>query len=136
MTISLTSLTIKTPNIRTLTFMGNCSENSVLLYLQILYFRLHVTCKSYIQVLTPITNFQLLLKLEILDKLRLVTSHTKKTKHFYWFNLDRRNGSSLDHEPQSIDVTTLAALSVLTFSLSMQPKLWHSPWLVISANIT
>ncbi len=45
-----------------------------------MYFRLQVTYKSYRHVLTPITNFQLLLKLEILDKLRLVTSHKNTTQ--------------------------------------------------------
>jgi hypothetical protein len=78
----------------------------------IFYFRLQVTYKSFRQVLTPITNFQLLLKLEIIDKLRLVTFH--KTQHkenttFNWFNLNRRNVSSLDLEPQSINITIMAA---------------------------
>jgi len=50
-----------------------CSENSVWPDLSILYFRLKVIPKSYRQVLTPVKNSQLLLKLEILDKLRLVT---------------------------------------------------------------
>jgi hypothetical protein len=40
-----------------------------------LYFRLQVIHRSYRQVLIPANNFQLLLKLEILDKLRLVTFH-------------------------------------------------------------
>jgi hypothetical protein len=35
--------------------------------------------------------------------------NTKETQHFNWFNLDRRNWSSHDLEPQSIDVTMLAA---------------------------
>ncbi len=80
--------------------------------LQIMYFRFQVNYKSYRQVLTPITNFQLLLKLEILDELRLVTFHKiqhKENTTFNWFNLDRRNRSSLDLEPQSIDITMLAA---------------------------
>ncbi len=72
----------------------------------ILYFRLQVIYKPYRQVLTLITNSQLLLKLEILYKLRLVT---KRKKTFNWFNLVRRNGSSRDLEPQSVDVTMLAA---------------------------
>jgi hypothetical protein len=38
-------------------------------------FQLSVIYKSYRQVLTPITNFQFLLKLEILGKLRLFTFH-------------------------------------------------------------
>jgi hypothetical protein len=50
-------------------------EKSLWLLLQILYFRLQVIYKSYRQVLTPVNNSQLLLKLEILDKLRLVTFH-------------------------------------------------------------
>ncbi len=36
--------------------------------------------KSYRQELTPINNSQLLLKLEILDKFRLVTNHGFKHK--------------------------------------------------------
>ncbi len=40
-----------------------------------MYFRLQVIYKSYRQVQTLIANSQLLLKLEILDKLRLVTLH-------------------------------------------------------------
>ena len=39
----------------------------------------HVDDKSYRQVLTLISNSQLLLKLEILDKFRLVT--TRKIQH-------------------------------------------------------
>jgi hypothetical protein len=35
---------------------------------------------SYRQVLTPVNNSQLLLKLEILDKLRLVTFHKQQHK--------------------------------------------------------
>jgi hypothetical protein len=54
--------------------LWHCSENSVWL-VQILYLRLQVIYKSYRQVLTPVNNSQLLLKLEILDKLRLVTFH-------------------------------------------------------------
>ncbi len=52
-----------------------CRENSVWHDIQILYFRLYVIDKSYRQVLTPANNSQLLLKLEILDKFRLVTFH-------------------------------------------------------------
>jgi hypothetical protein len=55
------------------------SEKSVWLLLQILYFKLQVIDKSYRQVLTPVNNSQLLLKLEIPDKLRLVTF--LKTQH-------------------------------------------------------
>ncbi len=36
-------------------------------------FQLSFIYKSYVQVLTPVYNSELLLKLEILDKLRLVT---------------------------------------------------------------
>jgi hypothetical protein len=38
-------------------------------------FQLSVIYKLYRQVLTPVNNSQLLLKLKILDKLRLVTFH-------------------------------------------------------------
>jgi hypothetical protein len=107
----------------------NCSENSVWLDLQILYFRLKFIYKSYRQVLTPVNNSQLLLKLEILGKLRLFTFHknTIQRKHNILtgsFSF-RRNVSSHDLEPQSIAVTKLAALSVPTFSFSTQPKHWH-----------
>jgi hypothetical protein len=47
-------------------------------------FQLSIIYKSYRQVLTPVNNSQLLLKLEILDKLRLVTFHklcTTKVQH-------------------------------------------------------
>jgi hypothetical protein len=40
-----------------------------------LYFRLQVIHKSYGQVLTTVNNSELFLKLEILDKFRLVTFH-------------------------------------------------------------
>jgi hypothetical protein len=78
----------------------------------IFYFRLQYIYKSYRQVLTMITNLQLLLKLEILDKLRLVTSYKNTTQRKYkfnWFNPDRRNGNSLNLEPQRVDITMLAA---------------------------
>jgi hypothetical protein len=58
---------------------GRYSEKSAWLDLQILYFRVQVIDKSYRQVLTPVNNSQLLLKLEILDKLRLVKF--LKTQH-------------------------------------------------------
>jgi hypothetical protein len=77
-----------------------------------MYFRLQVTYKSYRQVLTPVNNSQLLLKLEILDKLRLVTfyKNTIQRKHDVLTGSIsfRRNGSSHDLEPQSINITTLA----------------------------
>jgi hypothetical protein len=77
------------------------------------YFRLYVSNKSYRQVLTPVNNSQLLLKLEILDKFRLVTFHKNTTQRNYniitgSYQL-RRNWSSHDLEPQSIDATPLAA---------------------------
>ncbi len=43
-------------------------------------FQLHVIYMSNRQVLTPINNSQLLLKPEILDKLRLVTFHKQQHK--------------------------------------------------------
>ncbi len=56
------------------------------------------------------TSSLLLLKQGILDKFRVVTSHTIYTKKYNnnWFILDRRNRNSADLEPQSIDVTMLA----------------------------
>jgi hypothetical protein len=88
---------------------------------QVLYFRLYVIDKSYRQVLTPVNNSQLLLKLEILDKFRLVTFHTNKTQRNYNIITGscklRRNGSSHDLEPQSINITIACCLSMLAFSL-------------------
>ncbi len=46
---------------------------------QINVFQLGVIYKPYRQVLTPIYNFQLLLKLPIIDKFRLATFHTWTT---------------------------------------------------------
>ncbi len=46
----------------------------------ILFTTFDVIDKSYRQVLTPVNNYQLLLKLEILDKFRLVTNHKKQHK--------------------------------------------------------
>jgi len=64
-----------------------CSEKSVWLDLLILYFRLQVIHKSYRHVLTLVNNAQLLLKLDILDKLRLLhftKLNTKKLQHYNW----------------------------------------------------
>jgi hypothetical protein len=46
----------------------------------ILFTTFDVIDKSYRQVLTPVNNAQLLLKLEILDKFRLVTNHKMQHK--------------------------------------------------------
>ncbi len=78
-----------------------------------MYFRLQVIDKLYRQVLTPVNNSQLLLKLEILDKFILVTFHKNTTQR----NCNiitgsyqlRRNGNSHDLEPPSIDIKLLAA---------------------------
>jgi hypothetical protein len=43
-------------------------------------FQLRDVYESYRQVLTPVNNSELLLKLEILDKLRLVTFHKQQNK--------------------------------------------------------
>jgi hypothetical protein len=91
----------------------------------ILYFRLQVIHKSYRQAPTPVNNFQLLLKLKILDKLRLVTFHKNtlqmKTQHFNWFNLVQEKWEfSTEHQHYNA-----CRLSMLTFSLSMQHKLPH-----------
>jgi hypothetical protein len=45
-----------------------------------LFTAFNVIDKSYRQVLTPVNNSQLLLKLEILDKFRLVTNHNRQHK--------------------------------------------------------
>jgi hypothetical protein len=76
----------------------------------------NVIDKSYRQVLTLINNFQLLLKLEILDKFRLLvllqtnSSKTKETvatfSSLLWY---RRNRSFHDLEPLSVDAMVLAA---------------------------
>jgi hypothetical protein len=65
----------------------------------------------YRHVLTPVNNSQLLLKLEILDKLRLVTFHATATQSkcnvitgLYQF---RRNESSHDLNSQSIEIKML-----------------------------
>ncbi len=58
--------------------------------LQILNFKLQVMHKSYRQVLTPVNNAQLLLKLEILDNSDLfhfTKYNTKKLQHYNWFIL-------------------------------------------------
>jgi len=55
-------------------------------------FQLRVIYKSYRQVLTPVNNSELLLKLDILDKLRLVTFH--KWQHKESATLKRVHTSS------------------------------------------
>jgi hypothetical protein len=92
------------------------------------YTAFNVDDQSYRQVLTLINNFQLLLKLEILDKFRLLqtnNSNTKETATFSSLHQYRRNGSSHDLETLSIDLMTLAALCVQAFSLLMPHKLGH-----------
>jgi hypothetical protein len=74
-------------------------------------FKLQVIYKSYIQVLTP--NSQLLLKLEILDMLRLITFHTTTTQRkcnvITGLYQSRRNESSHDLDSQSVKIKTLVA---------------------------
>jgi hypothetical protein len=69
--------------------------------------------KSYRQVLTPVNNSQLLLKLEILDKLSFVTFHTTATQRKYNITTGsyqfRRNESSHDLDSQNIKVKMLIA---------------------------
>jgi hypothetical protein len=82
-----------------------CSSNIV--------FQLQVIYKSYRQVLTPVNYSQLLLKLEILDKFRLVTFHTMATQRKCnvitgSYQL-RRNESSFDLDSQSIEMKMLIA---------------------------
>jgi hypothetical protein len=63
-------------------------------------FSFKVIDKSYRQVLTPVNNSQLLLKLAILDKFRLVTFHTlatqRKLQHETGVHQFRRIESSHD----------------------------------------
>ncbi len=65
-------------------------------------FQLSVIYKSYRQVLTPIHNSQLLLKLPMLDKFRLATLHKTATQRNYTIktgiNQFGRNESSHDLE--------------------------------------
>ncbi len=80
----------------------------------LLFTAFSVDDKSYRQVLTPVNNSQLLFKLEILDKFRLVSfqttkCNTKETATFSSLPRYRRNRSSHDLETLSVDVMTLAA---------------------------
>jgi hypothetical protein len=65
-------------------------------------FQLGVIYKSHRQVLTPIYNSQLLLKLPILDKFRLAIFHKSATQRNYsiktGINQFKRNESSNDLE--------------------------------------
>ncbi len=63
----------------TFPFWNKFSEKYVWL-LNSLFTAFDVIDKSYRQVLTPVNNSQLLLKLEILDKFRLVTLHKLQYK--------------------------------------------------------
>ncbi len=65
---------------------------------------------SYRQVLTPVNNFKLLLKLEILDKFKIVTF--QKIQHKVKCNIltgyqFRRNENSHDLDSKSIEVKML-----------------------------
>jgi hypothetical protein len=86
------------------------SEKSVCLVLPILYFSF-VIYELYRQVLIPVDNSHLLLKLEILDKLKLVTFHTTATQRkcnittgSYYF---RRNESSHDFDSPRVELKML-----------------------------
>ncbi len=85
-------------------------------------FQLQVIYKSCRQVLTPVNNSQLLLELEILDKLRLVTLHTTAAQRNCniitgWYQF-RRNESSHDLDSQSVKMNTLIAWMILSMLLS------------------
>ncbi len=105
-----------------------CSENSVWLDLQYLYFRLQVIHKSYRQVLAPVNSSQLLLKLEIRDKLRLVTFHKSTTLRKHNDELvQTRSGETevlmtLNHRASMLQCSPLKRTDI--FSLT-QHKLWH-----------
>jgi hypothetical protein len=69
----------------------------------LLFAAFNVVDKSYRQVLTPVNNFQLILKLEILDKFRFVTNlkyNTKETATFSNSYRYRRKGvlMTLNHK--------------------------------------
>jgi hypothetical protein len=68
---------------------------------------------SYRQGLTPDNNSQLLLKLEILDKLRFVTFHTTGTQIKWNISTGsyqfRINESSYDLDSQSVKMKMLVA---------------------------
>ncbi len=89
-----------------------------------MYSRLQVLHKSYRQVLTPVNTSQLLLNLEILDKLRLVTFHTMTTQRnlnvitgSYQF---RRNESFHDLGSENVKVKMLVALGVPFLSMRLK----------------
>jgi len=88
-------------------------------------FQLHIIDKSYRQVLTPINNSQHLLKLEILDKLRLVTfhnrQHTGKWNVRTGSNQFKRNTSS--HHLDSLNAKDTWRLSAHSFY--NDTVLWH-----------
>jgi hypothetical protein len=73
-------------------------------------FQLQVIDKLYRQVLTPVNNSQLLLNMEILDKLRIVTFHTMATQRkcnvIIGSDQFRRNETSHDLDSQSIKMKT------------------------------
>ncbi len=93
----------------TILFQPSYGEKSVWLH-NLLFAAFGVTCKSYRQVLTPVNNSHLFLKLPILDKFRLVTFHEKATQRNYSIKTGsyqfRRNESSHDLDSQSIIVKT------------------------------
>ncbi len=93
----------------------------------IIVFQLGVICKSYRQVLTPINNSQLLLKLPILDKFRLATLQKSATQINYSIktgrNQFRRNESSHDLDSSRAISKDEHCLSVRCFYNNA--KLWH-----------
>ncbi len=78
----------------------------------LLFTAFNVDDKSYRQVLTPVNNSQLLLKLEILDKFRMLQTtkyNTKETATLSSLHQYKRNGSSHDLETQSIDIACICS---------------------------
>ncbi len=103
------------------------SENSVWLDLRILYFRLQVIHKSYRQVLTPVKNSHLLLKLEILDKFRLVTFHKiwhKETATLKLVHTSSGEMGVLMTLNNRASTQRCSPLKCAIFSLTRH-KLWH-----------
>jgi len=83
-------------------------------------FQLHILYKSYRQILTPVINFRLLLKLEILDKLRNVTFHKRPHKESAMLELVHTNS----REIQVLMSLTHKASEMKTLITKQVPFLW------------
>jgi hypothetical protein len=84
----------------------------------LLFTAFNVDDKSYREVLTPVNNSQLHLKLEILGKFRLVMNHKIQHKgncNIFWFTPVQEKQEDL--ETLSVNVTTLIACAHKHFHL-------------------